>query len=113
MPSASAPIGFFSGKTEGKENYVIPIPGFDMDTALGALYVTRIAFNEKNANIQGFARQKEIAVNPLAALPHKTTFHEVAHVVLGHTATETLVDGELTPRHLREVGAESVALICC
>jgi hypothetical protein len=60
-----------------------------------------------------FARNREIAINPLAALPHKTTFHEMAHVVLGHTTSETLVDGELTPHHLREVEAESVALICC
>jgi len=107
---------FVLGQTEGEEGeegYVTPIPGFDMDTALGTLHITRVAFDEINGNIQGFARQREIGVNPLAALPHKTTFHEVAHVVLGHTATETLVDGELTPRHLREVEAESVALICC
>ena len=56
---------------------------------------------------------REIAVNPLAALPHKTTFHEIAHIVLGHTTSEKLVDGEQTARHIREVEAESVALICC
>lgn len=104
---------FVLAQTEGEETYVVPIPGFDMDTAIGTLRITRIAFDEINGNIQGFARQREIAVNPLAVLPHKTTFHELAHIVLGHTATETLVDGELTPRHLREVEAESVALICC
>ena len=104
---------FVLAQTEGEETYVAAIPGFDTDTALGTLHITRIPFDEINGNIQGFARQREIAVSPLAALPHKTTFHEVAHVVLGHTATETLVDGELTPRHLREVEAESVALICC
>jgi hypothetical protein len=104
---------FVLAQTEGEEPCVAPIPGFDTDTALGTLHITRIAFDEINGNIQGFARQREIAVNPLAALPHKTTLHEIAHIVLGHTATETLVDGELTPRHLREVEAESVALICC
>jgi len=78
-----------------------------------ALNITRTAFDEINGNIQGFARHREIAVNPLAALPQKTTFHEVAHVVLGHTTSEKLVDGEHTPRHLCEVEAESVALICC
>jgi len=104
---------FVLAQTEGEETYVAPIPGFDMDTALGTLHITRMAFDEINGNIQGFARQRKIAVNPLAALPHKTTFHEVAHIVLGHTATETLVDSQLTPRHLREVEAESVALICC
>jgi antirestriction protein ArdC len=104
---------FVLAQTEGAETHVAPIPGFDMDTALGTLHITRTAFDEINGNIQGFARQREIAINPLAALPHKTTFHEVAHIVLGHTTTETLVDGELTARHLREVEAESAALICC
>jgi antirestriction protein ArdC len=60
-----------------------------------------------------YIAQREIAINPLATLPHKTTFHEVAHVVLGHTTSEPFVDDECTPRHLREVEAESVALICC
>jgi antirestriction protein ArdC len=104
---------FVLGQTEGEESYVAQIPGFDMDTALDTLHITRAAFEEINDNIQGFARQREIAVNPLAALPHKTTFHEVAHVVLGHTTSEKLVYGEHTHRHLREVEAESVALICC
>jgi antirestriction protein ArdC len=104
---------FVIAQTEGEETYVAPIPGFDLDTALQALNITRTAFDEINGNIQGFARHREIAVNPLAALPHKTTFHEIAHVVLGHTTSEKLVDGEHTPRHLCEVEAESVALICC
>ena len=104
---------FVLTQTEGEETYVAPIPGFDLDTALSNLNIKRTAFDEINGNVQGFARQREIAVNPLAALPHKTTFHEIAHIVLGHTASEKLVDGELTPRHLREVEAESVALICC
>jgi antirestriction protein ArdC len=104
---------FVLAQTEGEESYVATIPGFDLETALRALNITRTAFDEINGNIQGFARQREIAVNPLAALPHKTTFHEIAHIVLGHATSEKLVDGEHTPRHLCEVEAESVALICC
>lgn len=104
---------FVLAQTEGEETNVAPIPGFDMDTALRTLHITRSPFDEINGNIQGFARQREIAVNPLAALPHKTTFHEIAHVVLGHTTSETLVDSEHTTAHLREAEAESVALICC
>ena len=104
---------FVLAQTEGAETYVAPIPGFDLETALRTLQVTRTPFDEINGNIQGFARQREIAVNPLAALPHKTTFHEIAHIVLGHTTSEKLVDHENTPVHLREVEAESVALICC
>jgi antirestriction protein ArdC len=104
---------FVLAQTEGEETYVAPIPGFELDTALANLHIQRIAFDEINGNVQGFARHGEIAINPLAALPHKTTFHEIAHVVLGHTTSEKLVDDECTPRHLCEVEAESVALICC
>jgi antirestriction protein ArdC len=104
---------FVLAQTEGEETCVAPIPGFDMETAVRSLNITRTPFDELNGNIQGFARKREIAVNPLAALPHKTTFHELAHIVLGHTTSETLVDGEKTAMHIREVEAESVALICC
>ncbi len=104
---------FVLAQTEGEENYVSPIPGFDIDTALRTLNITRTPFDEINGNIQGFANGREIAVSALAALPHKTTFHEIAHIVLGHTATERLVDSEHTAAHIREVEAESVALICC
>ncbi len=104
---------FVFAQTEGEESHAPPIPGFDLDTVLRALNIVRVEFDEINGNIQGFARQREIAVNPLAGLPHKTTFHELAHVLLGHTTTEKLVDSEHTAPHLREVEAESVALICC
>jgi antirestriction protein ArdC len=104
---------FVLAQTEGEEAYVPPIPGFEIDLALRVLNVTRTPFDEMNGNIQGFANVREIAVNPLAGLPHKTTFHEIAHIVLGHTASEKLVDSEQTARHIREVEAESVALICC
>ncbi len=104
---------FVLAQTEGEEAFVPPIPGFDIDSALRVLNVTRTPFDEMNGNIQGFASGREIAVSPVAALPHKTTFHELAHIVLGHTTTEKLVDGEQTARHIREVEAESVALICC
>ena len=104
---------FVLAQTEGEDTPVPPIPGFDIDTALCSLNITRTPFDELNGNIQGFAYGREIAVNPVAALPHKTTFHEIAHIVLGHTASEKLVDSEQTARHIREVEAESVALICC
>jgi hypothetical protein len=104
---------FVLAQTEGDDTPVPPIPGFDIDTALCALNITRTPFDELNGNIQGFAQGREIAVNPVAALPHKTTLHEIAHIVLGHTTSEKLVDSEQTARHIREVEAESVALICC
>ena len=104
---------FVLAQTEGEDAPVSPIPGFDIDTALCALNITRTPFDEWNGNIQGFAHGREIAVNPVAGLPHKTTFHEIAHIVLGHTTSEKLVDSEQTALHICEVEAESVALICC
>ena len=91
----------------------VPTPGFDLETALRTLNITRTRFGEMNGNIQGFATGREIAVSPIAAIPHKTTFHEIAHCVLQHTTEDKLVDSEDTPMNLREVEAEAVALICC
>ena len=102
---------FVLAQTEGEDTYTPPIPGFDIDTVLRALNITRTQFEEMNGNIQGFAHGREIAVNPVAALPHKTTPHEIAHIVLGHTTSERLVDSEQITRHIREVEAESVALV--
>ena len=49
----------------------------------------------------------------MAQLPHKTLFHETAHVILGHTSEADFADTERTPKNLREVEAEAVALLCC
>jgi hypothetical protein len=46
-------------------------------------------------------------------LPHKTRFHELAHVLLGHTAEGDQADAETTPRNVQAVEAESVAMLCC
>jgi hypothetical protein len=54
-----------------------------------------------------------IAIAPVNPLPHKTRFHELAHVLLGHTSEGDQHDGELTPRNLRECEAEAVAMPCC
>ena len=104
---------FVLAQTEGETPYDRPIPSFDIDSALQSLNIARTPFDEINGNVQGFARQREIAVSPIAALPLKTTLHEIAHVVLGHTTSQKLVDLEHTDRNIREVEAESVALICC
>jgi antirestriction protein ArdC len=104
---------FVLAQTEGEASYDQSIPGFDLDTALESLKITRTRFDEMNGNIQGFARRREIAVSPIAAIPFKTVFHEMAHVTLGHTESEKLIDLDQIDRNIREVEAESVALICC
>jgi antirestriction protein ArdC len=104
---------FVLAQTEGETPYAQPIPDFNLDAALQSLDITRTLFDEINGNVQGFAHQREIAVSPIAELPLKTTFHETAHVILGHTTSQKLVDLEHMDRNIREVEAESVALICC
>jgi antirestriction protein ArdC len=107
------PFWFTLCQTGGDKPYLLPTPGFDLEVALSSLGIRRIDFDMLDGNVQGFAREKTIAISPIAQLPLKTTFHELAHVVLNHTAEQsTLVDEESTPRSLREVEAEAAALIC-
>lgn len=88
-------------------------PSWDSALALPALDVNLIPFTSADGNCQGYATGRSIAINPVAALPHKTRFHELAHVVLGHTTEHAMHDNERTPKDIREVEAESVAYICC
>ncbi|HMH42164.1 MAG TPA: ArdC-like ssDNA-binding domain-containing protein [Pyrinomonadaceae bacterium] len=104
---------FVVSQTEGRELPATPIPQWDAEQALAALSIERIEFDSTDGNCQGFAKGRKIAINPVAQLPHKTLFHEAAHVTLGHTAEGDFADGETTPRSLREVEAEAVALLCC
>ena len=107
------PRWFVLSQTEGEEMPPLSIPEYDPERAMAALGVERVEFDLTDGNCQGFARGRQIAVSPVAQLPHKTFFHEMAHVVLGHTSEGDFTDTETTPRTLREVEAEAVALLCC
>ena len=103
---------FVLSQTEGKEYQSPAIPEWNEQGALAALNIERIPFEDLDGNIQGYARRgRKIAVNPLAALPSKTLFHELAHALL-HCEGD-MVDTDLTPRSTAEVEAEAVALLCC
>lgn len=104
---------FVLAQTEGQTMQLPAMPTWDADRALTALAIERIAFTETDGNCQGYAKQRSIAINPVAQLPHKTLFHELGHVVLGHTSEADFNDTERTPKNLREVEAEAVALLCC
>lgn len=107
------PRWFALSQTEGEDfAHEAKTPDWDAAKALEALGISEVRFESTSGNCQGYASGKTIAVNPVAALPHKTRFHELAHVVLGHTSEGTLQDDERTPRDIREVEAESVAYIC-
>jgi hypothetical protein len=108
------PNWFVLSQTEGQAVEPPPMPDWNQTRAFDALGIVEEPFTMTDGNCQGYARQRSIAVSPVAELPHKTRFHELAHVVLGHTseAEAGLSDSDLTPRSLREVEAEAVALVC-
>ena len=105
---------FVLAQTDGADLEPLPIPEWHAEQALSTLDIIEDPFQKTDGNCQGYARQRTIAVSPVAELPYKTRYHELAHVVLGHTSEVEagLTDSELTPRCLREVEAEAVALVC-
>ena len=107
------PRWFVLSQTDGQEFELPTLPTWNAETALKNLNITQVPFIDTDGNSQGYARGREIAINPVAQMPHKTFFHETAHCDLGHTTEMDFNDTARTPRSLREVEAESVALLCC
>ena len=107
------PRWFVLSQTEGEDVEPSLPPTWEKARALAALNVTETPFELTDGNTQGYAKGRSVSVSPLAALAHKTFFHELGHVVLGHTLEGQTHDGEHTPRNLKEAEAESVALILC
>ena len=107
------PHWFVLCQTDGAPYVPTELPEWSETRALAAMQIEQVDFRHPDGNCQGYARQRQVAVSPLAVLPHKTLFHELAHVSLGHTVEGMLDDHERTPVNIREVEAECVALICC
>jgi hypothetical protein len=109
------PHWFVLSQTDGREYVPEALPGWDAETALRSLNIQRVPFAMMDGNVQGYAKNHTVAINPLAEQPESTLFHELAHIVLGHTSEGSLnSDGaDRTPRDIRELEAECVALLCC
>jgi hypothetical protein len=93
---------FMLSQTDGAEFQIPAIPAWDRARALQALNVEEIPFEMLNGNCQGYAKGRQVAINPVAQMPAKTTFHELAHIELGHSA-EAVHDSEALPKNLNEV----------
>src|SRR5262249_12883373 len=105
---------FVLSQTEGVEYQPSALPKWNEQTAFAALNVQRIDFIMLDGNAQGYAQpSRKLAVSPVAALPNNTIFHELGHVILGHCEEKDFSESEITPRDVREVEAEAVALLCC
>lgn len=102
---------FVLAQTDGQPYVAPPLPDWDKARALSALDITEIPYALLNGNCQGYAIGRTVAVSTIATHPEKTLLHEIAHVLLGHTAEATMTDSEKTPRDIREVEAESVAML--
>lgn len=109
------PNWFVLSQTDGEAYPPLAIPTWEERQACHVLMIDREPFHHLNGNVQGYAQAKTYAVSPLAYLPHRTMFHEIAHLVLGHTEESMGMSdsGEQTPKDIREVEAEAVSLICC
>ncbi len=86
------------------------LPTWDLQMALDHLGVEKIRFSNRNGNTQGYSQEKTFAISPVADEPWRTTFHELAHIVLGHTTKEGLADYR-AHRGIMEFQAEATAHI--
>ena len=108
------PNWFSLGQTEGEAFSVETVaPAWDAAAAMAALDIVEEPFQHLRGNCLGYARARFIAINPLNPLKHKTRFHEMAHVVLGHTADADMQDDETLTRQIAEAEAEGVAYLLC
>src|ERR1051325_368584 len=69
---------FVLGQTEGTEYQPEPLPGFDIEKALATLDIKRVPFTLMDGNVQGYAKGREVAINPIAEQAESTLFHEMA-----------------------------------
>ncbi|HNJ78241.1 MAG TPA: hypothetical protein PKX56_02715 [Marmoricola sp.] len=83
---------------------------WDLDRALAALDITKVEYKLLDGNTQGYSTGRTYAINPVAAHPWKTLFHELAHIVLGHT-DEAGIKEYQQHRGLMEFQAEATAYL--
>lgn len=98
-------------QTEGDDVIIADPPGFDFSLIDEKLWVTREEFSGMSWNCQWYAYNTTYAINPVGFNKDKTRFHELAHILLGHTDRK-IIDTDTLEKDEKEFEAESVALIC-
>jgi hypothetical protein len=101
---------FTLSKTEGPDLPPAPTPVWDVQQALGKLGIREAAFDSADGNIQGYSRGVEFAISPLAVNHTKTVFHQLGHIILGHTLPHSL-DEYAAHRGMMEFQAEVTAYL--
>jgi antirestriction protein ArdC len=102
---------FTVSDTEGDELLPYEPPEWSEEHALKELDIERVPFAVLDGNAQGYSFERKVAISPVAAYPLKTMFHELGHVVLGHTAPDQNAEYQ-QHRGVKEFQAEAVAYLC-
>ena len=99
---------FVLAQTDGEPYEPVSLPSWSEERVLGSLGVRRIPFEHVDGNAQGYSTSsREIAISPVAALPHKTLFHRGRPHPPGPPTRQHR-------RHFHSGGrSEGVALLCC
>ncbi len=87
-----------------------PPPGWDLAIAKTKLGIREVPFESLSGNTQGYSIGLEYAINPLAVNRNRTTFHEIGHIVLGHTLPSQHAD-YLNHRGVKEFEAEATSYL--
>jgi hypothetical protein len=101
---------FGVSQTAGEPLPPVDPPTWSLEGAVAALGVKRVRFELLEGNTQGYSIGKEYAISPVAVDPTRTTFHELAHIVLGHTVEPQ--PNHLARRRVEEFQAEATAYLC-
>lgn len=81
----------------------------DIEKLLKKANIEKVDYHTLNGNIQGYSFENKIAISPFAENPLKTTLHEVAHIILGHTTDKLTFNTK--ERAIQEIEAEGVSYL--
>ena len=81
----------------------------DIERLLKKANIEKVDYHTLNGNIQGYSFENKIAISPFAENPLKTTLHEVAHIILGHTTDKLTFNAK--ERAIQEIEAEGVSYL--
>lgn len=81
----------------------------DIEKLLKKANIEKVDYHTLNGNIQGYSFENKIAISPFAENPLKTTLHEVAHIILGHTTDKLTFNAK--ERAIQEIEAEGVSYL--
>ena len=99
----------FLDSCSNNDNKNLNIRFRDIERLLKKANIEKVDYHTLNGNIQGYSFENKIAISPFAENPLKTTLHEVAHIILGHTTDKLTFNTK--ERAIQEIEAEGVSYL--